>query len=142
MASIGICGVVGALPQQDPRRLADDRGAVGNILAYDGACADLNIASNLNPSYEHGTRADQAAGADDRGAACDLADGHILINTAVRPEDGVAGDKNAMEPVGQRGDALNLRARAEITAVAVGAAAEEKGQNVPPCLVFARRCQR
>ena len=50
VASIGICGVVGALPQQDPRRLADDRGAVGNILAYDGACADLNIASNLNPS--------------------------------------------------------------------------------------------
>ncbi|MEI3129904.1 MAG: hypothetical protein V8S89_03350 [Oscillospiraceae bacterium] len=42
MASIGICGVVGALPQQDPRRLADDRGAVGNILAYDGACAILH----------------------------------------------------------------------------------------------------
>ena len=64
------------------------------------------------------------------GYPINLSDGDILINPAVFAHMGIAGDIDAMQTVGQNGDAVKAGPIADVPPVSVSQVVEEKRQNV------------
>ena len=98
---------------------------------YDGPRTDLRVGTDTDAADEHRARADEAAVTDLRRFSGNLADGHVLVNAAVRPDNGIARDENAVQPVRERRHAPDHRIRANVPAVPRGAAAHKKCQHVP-----------
>ncbi len=89
------------------------------------------MVSDFNIPNQHRPGSNQAAIANNRSPSCGFPDGGILINPAVFPNHGKTRNKNPVQPVRERKSALYYSIRADISPMAVRAAAHKKGEDIP-----------